>query len=271
MPDWNAAVYQRVSDPQYRWGMRILDAMQFRGDETALDVGCGTGRLTAELLQHLPRGRVLAIDASENMLAEARKQLAEYGDRVTFIHADVLPLDLDGVADLIFSTATFHWIHDHAKLFRVLYRALKPEGRLVAQCGGGPNLYLIHEHGNDVAKDPKFAPYFRDWRDPWNFPMPEETTAKLRLAGFTSVEVWLQPEPTVFNDAASFREFVATVALRTYIAKLPDEKLREEFLDRVLVRAAKDDPPFTLDYWRLNIRAAKAAASASAYHFQQVR
>ena len=271
MPEWNAAAYQRVSDPQYRWGLRILDAVPLHGDEVALDIGCGTGRLTAELLKHLPRGRVIAVDASANMVAEARKQLASFGERVHFVHADALTLDLDGVADLIFSTATFHWIPDHARLFAVLFRALKPAGRLVAQCGGGPNLYLIHKHGNEVVKDAKFAPYFRDWREPWNFPMPEETTAKLRLAGFNDAEVWLQPEPTVFEDAAIFREFVATVALRTYVAQLPDESLKEAFLDQVIARAAKDDPPFTLDYWRLNIRADKALTAVSHYQFSQVR
>src|SRR5215218_4981608 len=119
--EWNAKVYHRVSDPHITWGARTLAWLDIRGDETALDCGCGTGRLTAELLERLPDGRVIAIDRSQNMLDEARAYLAPaFGDRVSFRQADLQTLDrevLGEEVDLIFSTATFHWILDHPRLF----------------------------------------------------------------------------------------------------------------------------------------------------------
>src|SRR3954470_16411513 len=111
--DWDGAAYQKLSEPQFRWGLAVLERLRLRGDETVLDVGCGSGRLTAELLERLPRGRVIAADASPSMLTQARAQLARFGERVQFIESDALQLELEQVADAVFSTATFHWILDH--------------------------------------------------------------------------------------------------------------------------------------------------------------
>src|SRR5262245_33124609 len=111
--EWDAQAYDRLSDPQYRWGVRVLERLALRGDETALDAGCGSGRLTALLLERLPHGRVIAVDRSENMLAEARARLAGSDDRVTFVAADLQTYAGDALCDAIVSTATFHWILDH--------------------------------------------------------------------------------------------------------------------------------------------------------------
>jgi trans-aconitate 2-methyltransferase len=259
--DWDGAAYQKLSDPQFRWGMKVLERMVLRGglrgNETVLDLGCGSGRLTAELLERLPRGRVIAVDASPSMLEEARRQLARFGDRVEFIAADALELELDAVADLVFSNAVFHWILDHAKLFRVLHRALRPGGRLDAQCGGGPNLELHKERADALAREPRFAPFFRDFKPIWNYATPEETAERLRVAGFVHVETSLESAPTPFDDADTFRAFITKVVLRPHLAVIADDALRAEFLEEMVRLAAADDPPFTLDYWRLNMRGTK--------------
>ena len=112
--EWNASSYHRLSNPQFSWGQKVLERLELRGNEEVLDAGCGTGRLTAELLERLPRGRVIAVDHSENMLRVAREYLASrYGDRVTFIRRDLQTLRLRESVDGVFSTATFHWIPDH--------------------------------------------------------------------------------------------------------------------------------------------------------------
>ena len=254
--DWDGAAYQRLSDPQFGWGMRVLDSIELRGDECALDLGCGPGRLTAELLERLPRGRVIAVDASPSMIATARELLApRFGERVTLIESDLLKLELDSVADLAFSTATFHWIQDHARLFRVLHRALKPGGRLVAQCGGGTNLARIRGRADQLIRDARFAAFFREWQNPWNYTTPEATAARLRAAGFAEVETGLEESPITFDGAEAFRQFARTVVVRPYLAAIEDEARRAEFLDALVEQAAGDTPPFTLDYWRLNLRA----------------
>lgn len=253
--DWDGAAYQRLSDPQFRWGMRVLSSVELRGDECVLDLGCGPGRLTAELLARLPHGRVIAVDASPSMIATARQQLSRFRERVTLIESDLLKLNLDSVADLAFSTATFHWIHDHARLFRVIHHALRPGGRLVAQCGGGPNLARIRGRADRLMSDPRFAPFFRDWQNPWNYTTPEATAERLRAAGFIEVETGLEETPIPFDNADAFRQFARTVVVRPYLAAISDQARREKFLDALVAQASGDTPPFTLDYWRLNLRA----------------
>jgi trans-aconitate methyltransferase len=253
--DWDGAAYQRLSDPQFRWGLRVLDSIELRGDECALDLGCGPGRLTAELLARLPRGRVIAVDASPSMIATARRQLDHFGARLSFLQGDLLNLELHSIADLAFSTAVFHYVADHARLFRVIHRALKPGGRLVAQCGGGPNLARIRGRADRLMSDPRFAPFFRGWKNPWNYTSAEATAEHLRAAGFVEVDTGLEEAPIHFDDADAFRQFARNVVVRLYLAAISDEARREEFLDALVAQAGGDTPPFTLDYWRLNMRA----------------
>jgi trans-aconitate methyltransferase len=189
------------------------------------------------------------------MISTARELLARFGERVAFIESDLLDLDIESVANLAFSTAVFHWIKDHARLFQVIHRALKPRGRLVAQCGGGANLARIRGRSDQLKNDPRFAPFFRKWQNPWNYTSPEKTAARLRAAGFTEVETGLEESPIVFDGADAFRQFARTVVVRPYLAAISDQAWREEFLDVLVAQAAGDTPPFTLDYWRLNMRA----------------
>jgi SAM-dependent methyltransferase len=89
MREWNAETYHRVSDPQWHWGLAVLNRLRLAGDELALDVGCGTGRLTEVLARRLPRGRVIGVDLSANMLAAARQHLdAAAPGRVLLTQAD---------------------------------------------------------------------------------------------------------------------------------------------------------------------------------------
>jgi trans-aconitate 2-methyltransferase len=253
-PDWQAETYHRVSEPQWMWGQKVLADLALEGDETVLDAGCGTGRLTALVLERLPRGRAIALDASPAMLDVARRELARFGDRVEYLQADLGALALDGVADVVFSTATFHWVKDHEALFRGLARALRPGGRLHAQCGGAGNLDRSHARAHALMGESPFAPYFAGWQDPWNFAGPELSGTRLRASGFVEIKAWIEPAPTRFADAAAYQEFVRTVILRHHLAALPPA-LQQRFLDLTTEAAAQDDPPFTLDYVRLNLRA----------------
>jgi trans-aconitate 2-methyltransferase len=243
--EWDAETYDAISDPQFSWGMEVLERLELRGDERALDAGCGSGRVTEELLKRLPEGSVLAVDASEGMVAKARDRL---GDAASYLVADLSELGVDEPVELIFSTATFHWILDHERLFAQLHAALRPGGRLVAQCGGLGN---VAEHARAiaaVATRPQFAPHFGGMSVMWNFAGPEETEARLRAAGFSAAHCWLEPKPVTPADPL---RFTMTVTLGPHLARLPEE-LCLPFAEAVLVESPE---PLTLDYVRLNIEA----------------
>ena len=120
--------YHRVADPQEEWGREVLARLELAGDETVLDAGCGSGRVTRQLLERLPDGRVIGVDAlAVDDRARRARTLAD-DDRVELIVADLLELELDEPVDAIFSNATFHWILDHERLFERLFAALRPGG-----------------------------------------------------------------------------------------------------------------------------------------------
>jgi trans-aconitate 2-methyltransferase len=246
--EWDAETYDAVSDPQFAWGMEVLDRLQLRGDEAAVDAGCGSGRVTAELLRRLPHGSVLAVDGSEAMVAKARERL---GEHASYLVSDLSELDLAEPVDLVFSTATFHWILDHDVLFARLRAALRPGGRLVAQCGGVGN---VAEHAKVIASvvaRPEFAGHFAGATGIWNFAGAEETEARLRGAGFADARCWLELKPVQPPDPLAF---TSTVTLGPLLAQLPEEK-RKPFAEAVL---AGSEQPLVLDYVRLNIEAVAA-------------
>lgn len=256
MSEWNAASYHKVSAPQTSWGQKVLNRLQVNGDERAVDAGCGSGRLTGELMERLPNGRLVAIDRSWNMLMTARANLRPVlGSRVSFVQVSLPDLPFAGWADLVFSTATFHWIKDHPALFAGIFRTLRADGRLHAQCGGGPNLARAHELAEQVMRNDSFARYFDDWPGPWEFAGAEITAARLEDAGFVDVDTGLEEAPTTLATEADYREFVTTVIYHQHLDRLPDGRLQQEFIDRVTALAASEPIPFTLDYWRLNLSA----------------
>ena len=241
--DWDAATYDRISDPQLGWALEQLQRLALTGDEVVLDAGCGSGRVTAELVDRVPEGRVYAIDMAPSMVAHTRERL---GERVTAFCQDLVELELPEPVDVAFSNATFHWIPDHDRLFARLYAALRPGGRLLAQCGGLGNIDAFRHLADEVAAEPEFAPAFVGWQRPWNYADAETTAARLQRAGFTDVECWLEPRQVVLENP---RPFVSTVCLVRHLDPLPDT-LRDPFIDRVLQRAGT---PLRLDYVRLNL------------------
>jgi len=251
--DWDAGVYARVSDPQFEWALEVLERLPLRGAETVLDAGCGSGRVTRELQERLPNGHVFAVDGSPSMVEKAKETLDP--DRTTAWVSDLVELEVPEPVDAILSTATFHWIADHERLFARLYDALKPGGRLVVQCGGVGNVDSFHGHLGGATDLPEFARYLEGMQEPWNFATPAQTAQRLGRAGFVDVETWLQDKPVT---PAEPREFMRVVCLGAHLERLPDE-LKDPFVDAVCERAGS---PLVLDYVRLNIDARKPSENA---------
>ncbi|HET9101821.1 MAG TPA: methyltransferase domain-containing protein [Solirubrobacteraceae bacterium] len=243
--DWDAGTYDRISAPQQVWAAEQLDRLKLSGDERVLDAGCGSGRVTAEIVRRVPHGKVYAVDAAPSMVRHTQEAL---GDAVVAFEQDLAALALPEPVDVIFSNATFHWVPDHDALFAALYRNLRPGGRLLAQCGGKGNIDRFRAESDVVAARDPYRPYFAGWAGPWHYASAETTAERLRRAGFTEVQTWLEEKPTVLAQA---RDFVATVCLVRNLDRLPAE-LRDPFIDDVLARLGE---PVVLDYVRLNMTA----------------
>jgi len=259
MADWDAKAYARISDPQFQWGLRVLERLDLRGNETVVDHGCGTGRVTELLLERLPRGRVIALDASRGMLETARERLARFGGRVSFVHADAASWIAASPVDAIFSTATYHWVLDHDALFACVAAMLRPGGRLVAQCGAAGNLSRVRARTAALRAQPEIAPSFEGFDEPWHYATADEARARLERLGFEEVKTWTEAAPVTFDSRASFHEFVAKVVLRDELPRLRDDAARQKYLAELVEAASRDHPPLTLDYVRLNIDASRGA------------
>ncbi len=222
MSSWDATTYDRVADPQEAWAREVLERAGIGPGDVVLDAGCGTGRTTRLLLERTPH--VIGVDADPAMVAKARENLPG----VPILQQDLLDLRLDDPVDVVFSGAVFHWITDHERLFEKLHGALKPGGRLVAQCGGHGNIARVLEV---VGERP----------GTWLYATPEDTERRLRAAGFREARAWLQPKPTVPDDMVAFVESVILHGMPQAEARPLAEKAAAE-LD-------------ALDYVRLNIEA----------------
>jgi trans-aconitate 2-methyltransferase len=256
--EWNAALYHQISAPQVSWGKKVLARISLRGDETVLDAGCGTGRLTRDLLEALPHGKVVALDVSRNMIDAARAYLTpDFGDRVEFVTCDLLDIPFHDRFDGILSTASFHWVKDHDALFAELYRALCPGGWLCAQCGGERNLDRFMTRVKGLMSTAPYLRHFQDFTSPWEFADPATTATRLKKAGFEAIDTGSEEKPTTFDTPTEFQQFVAGVILQRHLERLPTDDLRQTFLTTLTTECAQATPPLFLDYVRLNLQARK--------------
>jgi trans-aconitate 2-methyltransferase len=244
--EWNARSYDRIGSPMTERGFLAVERLALRGDETVLDAGCGTGRVTAGLLERLPRGRAVALDASQQMLDASQQMLdaarERLGDdpRVTYVCADIeCDLGLAETVDAIISTSTLHWIRDHDALWPRLAAALRPGGQLVVDCGGEGNTAAIMSALDELG--------VRD--SPWTFAGVDETLSRLRAAGFGEAQARLRPRPATI-PADELEEFLRTVILRLYVDAWPAAE------GDALVRGVMERlPGGVIDYVRLEVEA----------------
>jgi len=241
--DWDAATYDRLPIPMTGWGLEVLDRLRLHGDERVLDAGCGTGQVTEALRQRLPRGHVIALDASPSMIAAAVERLG--ADRMTYLTHDLMdPIPIDPV-DAILSTATFHWVPDHDRLFANLAAVLRPRGQFAAQCGGWGNLERVNAAAEKAAGIDLLATKV--------YATPEETWTRMEAEGFVDIETWLTEAP-VELPPDELEPYLRTVILSGEVARRSPEQA-DELVHAVAVELGEP----AIDYVRLNILARKEA------------
>ena len=254
---WNAEVYDRIGTPMRRWAKALIDDLNLSGDETVLDAGCGSGSVTFDLLERLPRGRIYAVDSSPDMISKITKAVEERGiSNVISIRADLTDFELPEQVDVVFSNAVLHWIPDDDALFGCLLRATKPGGRFRAQCGGGANIARLMDATKAVEKRDLYSRYlgmaeFRKYRT------AEEATAAMQRAGWTDVRAELFDSPVRFENTDDAALYLRTIILQRHVAALPPEH-QQAFLETVIDETIRrDGAPFTADYVRLDLWARK--------------
>jgi len=188
---------------------------------------------------------VIAVDGSAAMVAEAGKRLP---DSVDVQEQDLLELTVEEPVDAIVSTATFHWIGDHDRLFERLKATLKPGGRLVAQCGGAGNVAAVKQAGFELSTREPFAEHLDGWPGDWNFQSPQATEERLTRLGYTGVWTW---ETRVAVDVDDVAGYLGAICLGSFLERLPED-LHEPFVDAAVHQLGA---PLAIDYVRLNILA----------------
>jgi trans-aconitate methyltransferase len=242
MYQWDAADYERHSSPQQQWARDAIRALKLTGDERVLDIGCGDGKVTAELAAHVPEGSVLGIDSSETMIEFALRQFPQaFFPNLQFRGGDATRLTYSHEFDLVVSFASLHWISDHLAVLAGIKRALKPSGRTLLQFGGQGNAALISDVANELTADRRWKGYFVGFTYPWFFYSVEEYQAFIARVGLLPERVELIPKDMVHGGKEALKGWIRTVFL-PYTGRLP-EALREDFVEQIADTYIERRPP----------------------------
>lgn len=237
--NWNAQDYAKNSQNQFQWAQELIPKLKLQGTEALLDVGCGDGKITAELARCLPKGRVIGIDSSEKMIDLAKTAFPQKDyPNLTFQVMDARKLTFKSEFDVVFSNAALHWIVDQKTVLAGVQRSLKPGGRLLFQMAGKGNAKDILSLINELMIVEPWKGFFQGMTFPYGFYSPEEYNAFLLQAGLVAERVELFPKDMRHNGAEGLAGWVRTTWL-PFTSKLPED-LKPKFVDTIVNRYLKD-------------------------------
>ena len=241
MHKWDPEDYERSSSAQYRWAIDLVSRLVLRGDERVLDIGCGDGRITAELAARVPNGEVLGIDLSREMVDFARvKHSAETCSNLAFQWGDATELDFNEGFDLVVSFACLHWVKDHLPVLKGIGRSLVPSGRVLLQFGGKGNAEEILAITEDLIRDDRWSGYFKGFSFPYHFYGPVEYKYWLKQAGLKARRVNLVPKDMIQEGKKGLEGIIRNTWL-PYTERLP-ERLRSSFISEIADRYIDHHP-----------------------------
>ncbi len=239
---WNAADYAANSVVQQSWARELIAKLKLRGDEHILDVGCGDGKVTAEIARAVPRGSVTGTDASPEMIAFACKTFpAKKHPNLEFHVMDARKIKFTQPFDLIFSNAALHWVDDHRAILRGAALVLKPGGRLVVSCGGKGNAQDVFVALRPEIRLKRWREFFRRMPTPYFFYAPGDYEKWLPKFGFQIKALKLAPKDAMYPGAEGFATWLRTTWI-PYVQCVP-ENLREDFIAAVTHRYVAKHPP----------------------------
>ncbi len=239
--DWNAVDYSANSQIQQRLARELIAKLALTGSETVLDVGCGDGKITAEMAGAVRNGSVVGVDNSSAMIAFAKQRFPnEEHKNLSFEVMDACELTFENRFNLAFSNAALHWVKDHNPVIEALFKSLKPGGRIVLQMGarGGIDGYLSVV--NEIVALPEWAPYFREFVFPFGFMGVEDYHAMLSQSGFSAIRVEYIPKDVIHAGKDPFKGWIRTTWV-PYLHCIPDE-MKPRFIDLIASRYIEKYP-----------------------------
>ena len=239
---WDAADYAANSTVQQAWARELIARLKLRGDEHVLDVGCGDGKVTAEIARAVPRGAVTGVDASMEMIDFAQKAFApKQHPNLEFYVMDARKIKSARRFDVVFSNAALHWVDNHEAILRGIASVLKPGGRLIISCGGKGNAHEVFVALRPEIRLKRWRQFFRRMPKPYFFYSPADYEKWLPRSGFKAVAVRLAPKNAIYAGSKGFAAWLRTTWL-PYIQRLP-EPARDEFIAAVAKRYLAKHPP----------------------------
>jgi trans-aconitate methyltransferase len=239
---WDACDYADHSNAQQKWAKELISRLCLGGNEFLLDIGCGDGKVTAEIASYLPAGFVMGIDNSEEMISLAKKKFpSEVHPNLSFLSQDARTMTFYQKFDVVFSNAVLHWVLDHRPVLRGIYRSLKPSGRAVVQMGGKGNAAQVVGVVDEIMKKAEWKAYFENFSFPYGFYAPEEYEPWLQEAGFVVVNLELKPKDMIHENEEAFKGWFRTTWL-PYLHRMPIE-VRENFIDIVTEKYLQINSP----------------------------
>lgn len=239
---WNAEAYAANSAVQQSWARELIAKLHLHGNEHVLDVGCGDGKVTAEIARALPLGSVIGTDASAEMIAFARETFPpEKIPNLEFQVMDARQIKSAHQFDLVFSNAALHWVDDHESILRGVGSVMKSGGRLVISCGGKGNAHDVFLALRPEMRLKRWREFFRQMPMPYFFYSPGDYEKWLPKFGFQINLVKLAPKDAVYPGAEGFATWLRTTWI-PYVQRVPEE-VREEFISAVTERYIVRHPP----------------------------
>ncbi|MFB3786795.1 MAG: methyltransferase domain-containing protein [bacterium] len=255
--EFDGEKYARASSHQKEWGGRIIHELHLRGDESVLDLGSGDGALTRLLASLVPRGRVLGIDSSRNMINTADRWK---GQNWRFMLMDINQLRLPEQFDLIFSNATLHWIHDHHRILRRVYEHLRDGGTIRFNFAGEGNCGTFIRIVQEIMRERGFSPFFQTFTWPWYMPSVSDYEELLGRFAFREKKVWSQIADHCFPDAETMALWIDQPNLIPFLAHLDDSckpAFRGRVIERMIAETRLENGTFFETFRRINVLAIK--------------
>lgn len=259
MTEWDAEKYARSSSLQEAMANLVLAKLQLHGTERVLDIGCGDGKITAQIAKRLPVGSVLGVDPSKAMIEYASQYFCPDHANLSFAVADARQLKFNAEFDQILSFNALHWIPDQDRALRSIYAALKPEGHAWLRMVTAGERKSLEDVLDETRLSPRWQRYFQDFQHPYLRLTVQQYRDLAQASGFRVLDQTSEDHTWDFKTREAFVAF-ATATFVVWTRQLPESEhpaFIKDVLDRYQSIAANNEHEAnTFKFYQMNIELA---------------